>query len=123
MSGLYKGYSSHQYEYNKSLRLSDIEVVKRDLLNHIFTRFGERVMLPEFGTRIPDLLFEPLDDITITMVESDLRDVFEYDPRVELVDMAVSVDYDNNSMTVSAILNYLELDLNDIFDLNLQFDI
>ena len=120
--GLYKGFSSYQYEYNKSLKLLDVELVKRDLLNHIFTRLGERVFMPTFGTRIPDLLFEPLDDTALGIVENDLTTVFTYDPRVELVELNVIPLYDQNAIVASAILNYIELDLKDLFDLRLDFD-
>lgn len=119
---IYKGFSSYQYEYNKGLHLVDVELVKRDLLNHIFTRRGERVKMPLFGTRIPDLLFEPLDNETISIVETDLLTVFNSDPRVQIVGgIIITPNYDENSLTAAAILNYLELNLTDLFDINLEF--
>ncbi len=119
---LYKGFSTYQYEYNKSLTILDVECVKRDLLNHIFTRRGERVKMAQFGTSIPDLLFEPLDQITINTVNVDLRAVFDFDPRVELVSLDVVPNYETHSIVATAILNYIELNLQDRFDLNLQFN-
>jgi len=121
-SGLYNGFSSHQYEYNKSFKLLDVDLVKRDLLNHIFTRLGERVCQAQFGTRIPDLLFEPLDEDTLDIVETDLRFVFNYDPRVSIVEVTVTPLYDQNAIIVNAILNYIELNLNNLFDLRLEFE-
>ena len=56
--GLYRGYSSYEYQNKKTFSVTDVELVKLDLLNHIFTRKGDRVMMPNFGTRIPDLAFE-----------------------------------------------------------------
>ena len=122
VTGIYKGFSTYQYDYNKSFTLLDVEVVKRDLLNHIFTRFGERVHMATFGTRIPDLLFEPLDDNTLEIIETDLTTVFNYDPRVELLDLIIKPDFENNSVLVSAKLNYIELNLNDILDIKLEFE-
>jgi phage baseplate assembly protein W len=122
-SGLYKGFSSYQYEYNKSLKLLDVELVKRDLFNHIFTRLGERVEMPIFGTRIPDLLFEQLDDDALSIVETDLTTVFEYDPRVSLIDLVVTPLYDQNAIIAKAKLNYIELNLTDVFDVRLDFQI
>jgi phage baseplate assembly protein W len=120
--GLYKGFSSYQFEYNKSFKLLDVELVKRDLMNHIFTRIGERVYMPLWGTRIPDLLFEPLNEDSIGIVENDLTTVFEYDPRVELVELNVIPLYDQNAIIATALLNYIELDLQDLFELRLEFD-
>jgi phage baseplate assembly protein W len=45
---------------NKKFRLTDIELVKRDLLNHFQIRKGEKLMNPNFGSIIWNMLFEPL---------------------------------------------------------------
>lgn len=74
--------------------LTDIELVKRDLLNEFNTRKGERVMLPEFGTRIFEFLFDPLDEITRTDIKDDVGAVIERDPRVRLADMRI-IETDN----------------------------
>ena len=120
--GLYRGFSSYEYQRTKSFKINDIELVKLDLLNHIFTRRGERVMMPRFGTRIPDLAFEPLDEITLIILEEDLRQVVSFDPRVELLQMQVVPDYDGNSVTVSIRLRYVELNMIDTMDINIQFE-
>lgn len=120
--GLYRGYSSFEYEATGSFQIIDIECVKMDLLNHIFTRRGERVHQPRFGTIIPDLVFEPLDEETIDTLESELTFVFEYDPRVELLDLQIIENPDGNSVTASVRLRYIELDTVDLMNLNIEFD-
>jgi phage baseplate assembly protein W len=69
MAALYKGFSSYEFERVKEFAISDVELVKLDLLNHIYTRRGSRVMMPTFGTVIPELVFEPLDAITTEILE------------------------------------------------------
>lgn len=118
-SGLYRGYSSYNYQTNKTFSVTDVELVKLDLLNHIFTRRGDRVMMPSFGTRIPDLAFEPLDDVTLAILEEDLRAVFQFDPRVELLQLNIVPSYETNSVMASARLLYLELDLSGNLDINI----
>jgi hypothetical protein len=120
--GLYRGYSSYEYQTNKAFSIADAELVKLDLLNHIFTRRGERVMMPTFGTRIPDLVFEPLDSITLDVLEEDLRAVFAFDPRVELLNLTISPSYDTNSVVASALLLYVELNLTGNLDINITFE-
>lgn len=119
---LYKGYSSHEYFPRKTFSIRDVELVKLDLLNHIFTRRGERVMMPGFGTRIPDLPFEPLDDITLGMLEEDLRLVFSFDPRVQLLELVITPSFDTNSVSAAARLLYIELNTVDTLDLNIAFE-
>ncbi len=118
---LYKGISFFRYQYDKSIVMTNIQLVKRDLMNHIFTRKGDRIKMPDFGTRIPDMLFEQMTDDLIFSIETELESVFNYDPRVELINMDVLPFYDKNSLYVVADLRYIELDITDRFDLNLEF--
>lgn len=118
----YVGYSSYEYQTNKTFNVVDVELVKLDLLNHIFTRKGERVMMPQFGTRIPDLAFEPLDDMTLMILETDLRSVVTFDPRVQLINMSIIPYPDENRVEASVTLFYIELDITDTLDLNIVFE-
>lgn len=120
-NGLYKGFSSFEFEATGSFKIIDVELIKLDLLNHIFTRRGERVMMPRFGTIIPDLAFEPLDEETLDLLESELRLVFEYDPRVELLDLTLTPRYDNNAVEASCFLRCIELDTTELMNLNIEF--
>lgn len=69
--------------------LSNIELVKRDILNHFATPLGARVMLPNFGTRIYDYLFDPFDEYTKNAIIEDAVNVVKSDPRVDLVNIEV----------------------------------
>lgn len=119
---IYKGYSTFEFQKNKSLALRDVDLVKMDLLNHIFTQRGSRVMMPTFGTTIPSILFEPLDSETIEEVQAQVRNVFDYDPRVRIVKFDVIPDYDRNTIIIDAALFYIELNTVDDFNLNIQFE-
>ena len=121
---LYKGISFKNWQKSKSFKLTDVDLVKQDLINHIFTRRGERVGQRGFGTIIQDLLFEPLDENTVVLVADQIRAVIEYDPRVSLRsdnDFIVRADYDNSRVVVAARLYYIELGLYDILHINLEF--
>ena len=122
MAALYKGFSSYEFERVKEFAITDVELVKLDLLNHVFTRRGSRVMMPTFGTIIPDLVFEPLDLITTEMLEDELRKVIDFDPRVEIVRFQLNVDEDANAVSLNAELFYVELDIIDNFELNIVFE-
>lgn len=121
-SGLYRGFSTHDYATKRSFKVNDMDIVKRDILNHIFTRRGERVMMPNFGTSIPDMPFEPLDDDTIQTIYDEVYQVIEFDPRVELIELSVTPDYDTNKLTVDAKVRYIELNVVDSIDFNITFE-
>lgn len=111
---IYKGFSTVNWGSRRTFGLSNIELVKRDLLNHIYTLKGERVMMPGFGTRIPMLAFEPNDEATRAVIESDLREVFNYDPRVKLLALEVVSLADNNAILALADLLYIEFNVRDV---------
>ena len=117
--GLYRGYSSHEYEKNKTFKINDIELVQLDLLSHIYTRKTDRVMMPNFGTRIPDMAFEPLDSFTLAVIEEDLRAVVAFDPRVQLVSLTITPQEDSNAVIASLSLLYVELNMVAGMDINI----
>jgi phage baseplate assembly protein W len=114
---IYRGFSTANWITNSTLGLSNIELVKRDLLNHIYTVKGERVMMPNFGTRIPTLTFEPNDEFTKRIIEEDLTEVFNYDPRVKLIGLNVLSLPDNNSILALADLLYVEFNVRDTLNI------
>ena len=75
-----------------------------------------------FGTLIPSIVFEPLDEDTVDAITDDLNAVFEFDPRVRTVSLRVYPDYDTNSVFVEALLYYIELNMEDAFELNIAFE-
>lgn len=108
----YKGFSTRKYhDSGTEFEIYNIECVKEDLLNHIFTIKGERVMMPEFGTRIPLMTFEPNDEESQGIIEEDLRNVFNFDPRVELLALTMLPDEDRNTIIAIAKLKYIEFDV------------
>lgn len=118
----FKGLSFNSYLTNKSILLYDIELVKNDLTTHIFTKRGERVKMPNFGTRIPDMLFEPLDDTSIDIIKNDFTYVMNYDPRIKVNDIKIIPVYDQNAVYCIADLNFIDFDLNDVLYIKLEFE-
>ena len=120
---LYRGISFTNYDDNKILSMYDIDLVKKDLMNHIFTRLGERIMMPTFGTRIPDLVFEPLDATTLEMIYDDLSAVINFDPRVVVNGEGIRLLPSPDEKYVMALisLRYVELDYTETIEINLEF--
>ena len=120
--GLYRGYSSFEFQRKKTFKIYDVELVKMDLINHIFTMKGSRLMMPKFGTIIPELVFEPLNEDVVDLVYEELEFVFNYDPRVETIQLQVVPDYDRSRITCVANLRYIELAIVDAFEFNIEFE-
>ena len=119
---LYKGFSLQNYNTNGTFSVTDLALVKRDILAHIWTRKGERVMMPDFGTTLMDTVFEPLDTTTVNTVREELRAVVEQDPRVELLQLDVQPLYSSNSIVAIINLLFIELNTVDTINLNIVFE-
>lgn len=69
--------------------LIDGDLVKRDLLNEFYTRIGERVMRPNFGSIIWDLLMDPNTPDIVARVREDVEKIIGRDPRANLLDTRI----------------------------------
>lgn len=79
--------------------LTNIDLVKRDILNQFNTPMGSRVMLPNFGSKIYDYLFDPFDEYTKNSIIQDATRVVGSDPRVSL--LAIDVFQEDQALTVA----------------------
>lgn len=84
----YRGFST--VGNSKNFRLTDFELVKQDLLNRFNIRKGEKLMRPEEGTEIWDLLFEPLDNTTRDRITADVQRQVAADPRIGVKNLTVT---------------------------------
>jgi len=103
---VFKGYSTVGKEWG-NFKIYDIELAKRDLLNEIYTRKGERLMSPEYGYIVWDLLFDPLTYELVDIIREDTLRIISRDPRLELNTLDVTEDVDLQTLTVKIILNYV----------------
>jgi len=57
------------------------------------TRCGERVMRPEFGCRVHDLLFEPRDALLVGKLQQYVAEALDqWEPRIEVVSITPQID-------------------------------
>ena len=88
MAVLFKGFSTVD-KVKSPYTLTDVDLVKRDLLNEFYTRKGERRMRPNFGSIIWDLLMNPEDSFTTDEIRDDIERIIAKEQRVNLIDISV----------------------------------
>lgn len=99
-------------------RLFGSDLVVEDLLNEIMTRKGERIMLPEFGCIVHNMLFEPMTDENVALVEADMIRIINNDPRAELVSIVVN-DTDHS---IGAQIRVNILPANEVAELSINIE-
>lgn len=113
---LYKGFST--IGRNKHFRLTDFDLVKQDLTNYFNIRKGEKVMNPDFGTIIWDMIFEPLNEDSKATIMADVKKIIAYDPRLAAQNVTVT-EYDQG-LQIEIDLIYIQTNQRE--KLQLQFD-
>lgn len=93
MATVYKGFST-VVRQKPPYTVTDVELVKIDLLNHFNTKKGERVMMPNFGSSIHEVIMDPLDALSIDIIREDVRAVLSSDPRAEMQGSPIIRDFD-----------------------------
>ena len=79
--------------------------IARSIRNLVLTSPGERFFNNEVGSRVNELLFENMDDLTASSVKSEIENTIEnYEPRVKLLSTKVSAN--NDSYEFDVIINY-----------------
>jgi phage baseplate assembly protein W len=116
MATTYKGFST--IGQNKNFRLTDFDLIKRDILNNFSIRKGEKLMNPKFGTIIYNVLHEPFTEDLKSVITNDIKSIASYDPRVSY-DNIVVTEYDQG---IQILLQLRYLPTNQSSLLSMQFD-
>lgn len=113
------GYSTVD-KVSPSYKVYDEELVKRDLLNHLHTKRGERLMRPSFGTNIHMYLFDPFDNVVRQNIIDEVEEVIDSEPRVSLIDIDVQDSIHGIQINVNLMYNLTmtPMELQATFDRN-----
>ena len=93
----------------------DDQEIRSDLIHLLLTRKGARYFLPDFGTRLYEYIFEPLDGPTFNQIESEIRDsVQTYIPNLQINNISVYAATDDFLNTTVTTQNEV---INNTFDI------
>lgn len=110
MVATFKGFSTID-RIRAPYTLEGRDLVKRDLLNTFYTKKGERVMRPEYGSIIWDILMNPDDTATEKEIREDVLRILDAEPRVE--HLATTIVYMDHSIRIEIDIKYVLLNDSD----------
>jgi phage baseplate assembly protein W len=85
--------------------LKNSNAIARSIRNIIFTARGDKPFNPFFGSRVSELLFDPMDQITTLAIKTEIEETIKnFEPRVNLKKVQVDPSYDDNEYNV--VINY-----------------
>lgn len=84
------------------ITLKNENAIARSIRNLVLTYPGERFFSPNLGSKVSRSLFENIDDISASLIQDEIKNTIDnYEPRVKLIGVDVSPDYDNNQFYVT----------------------
>ena len=94
------------------VRKTGSEAIKRSVRNLILTNFYEKPFRPAIGSNAAKLLFDNMTPLVSNFLRDAIYEVIQnYEPRVEVLDVQVKMDYDNNGYNVK--LDFVVLNRNE----------
>ena len=86
---------------NDIIAITGASAVIRAIKVLLSTHAGEVPFFPTFATTLKRLLFEPIDAITTSMIETEIRNVIDtYEPRAKVRQLIATPDEENNSYQI-----------------------
>tara|TARA_B100000131_G_scaffold302558_1_gene325815 strand:- start:7316 stop:7717 length:402 start_codon:yes stop_codon:yes gene_type:complete len=85
--------------------LKNENAIARSIRNIVMTVRGEKFFDENFGSRVSQLLFENIDDLTASSIQEEIEfSITNYEPRVKLLNVSTVPNFDEGSFDV--IINY-----------------
>ena len=76
--------------------------IARAVKNLVLSSQGEKFFNSSFGTGVSKLLFENIDEMTASVIRDEILSVLgTYEPRIQVIDVKVSPNYDNNEFATT----------------------
>ena len=86
---------------NDLIALKNATAISRSVRNIVFTTPGEKFFQPSFGSRVSQMLFENMDEITSLSIRDEIENsIRRFEPRVDLKSVQVNPDFDGNQYNV-----------------------
>ena len=96
---------------NDIIGVKNDTAIARSIRNLIFTVPGERFFNENLGSKVSQVLFDTVDDISASAIRDEIEEtIIKYEPRVKLKDIRVKPDFDNYTFDVTIVYDIIGID-------------
>ena len=83
--------------------------VRSSVIQILNTGLRERVMYPEFGSRLKEILWDPLDDFIVADIRYEVRTALQlWEPRIQVINIEFDInDYLRNRNLLALSIEYI----------------
>ena len=84
------------------IAITNETAISRSIRNLVYTVPGEKFFNQKLGSNISNSLFENIDSISASAIQSEIEDtITNYEPRVDLIGVDVEPNYENSEFNVT----------------------
>ena len=81
--------------------ITGIDKIQDSIYNILSTKVGERLFLPEFGSRLHTVIFEPNNAIFADLADFYIRDALgKWERRIEVTDVSILTEQEGNIVPI-----------------------
>jgi len=96
---------------NDIIGVKNDTAIARSIRNLVFTVPGERFFNEDLGSKVSQVLFDTVDDISAASIKDEIEEtIIKYEPRVKLNDIRVEPDFDNHNFNVTIVYDVVGID-------------
>jgi phage baseplate assembly protein W len=96
------------------------KLVRCSILQILGTWIGERAIEVEFGSRLRELLFEPIDDILLALARVyTIQAIERWEPRVKLNDVGVKINVEQGKVDIYGSYVIVNKNIEDTFEVSI----
>ena len=96
---------------NDIIGVKNDTAIARSIRNLIFTVPGERFFNQDLGSKVSQILFDTVDEISASAIRDEIEDtIIKYEPRVKIKDIRVKPDFDNYTFDVTIVYDIVGID-------------
>lgn len=97
------------------------ESISQSIKTILSTYPGERHMLPEFGSRLREYLFDPIDIDTLELMEAEIEIALEqWEPRITVKNLDITEDVNKNQLVINIFYTMIDTGVDDVFEGRVQ---
>ena len=97
---------------NDIIGIKNSTAIARSIRNLVLTVPGERFFNEDLGSRVSEILFDTLDDISASSIRDEIEEtIIKYEPRVKLNNVKVEPNYDNYEFDVTITYDIIGIDV------------
>ena len=94
------------------IALKNENAIARSIRNIVFTVPGEKFFDETFGSTISESVFENIDNLSAIVIKDQITESIEnFEPRVNLIRVTTSPDFDNNSFDATIVYEIVGADI------------